>query len=388
MVLLRPEPAPEPHTGLFRAYAFALALAGLLLTVVSLPHIRWLEPRYWALLVPGTVGAALTIPLFRGARTSLHMPAALAAVWLFGWQAAPLLHLPASLVFSRLYRLDRWQAAVFFGSAALGTTLAGILPRGPATLPVTGAVGCALAAALAVGGHRLDRQPLDPRHVAGALLVLLMTALPLSSLMARAALASPAAYALSLATPMAVGLALLRLAERRRRRPPLPETEPSTDPLTGLPDRARFLEVFAEELTRHEREGNPLSLLLLDVRGPKGTGEPREFRPGDERLRQAAASLRARLRATDAVFRFGGDAFAILLPNTDLDGAVTVARALSALLGASGIATAIGVAVFPQHGTRSEDLLATAERALYMARRSETGVAVAPIRSLKGSRTG
>jgi len=205
--------------------------------------------------------------------------------------------------------------------------------------------------------------------------------------MAVAALTSLAAYALMVMVWVVMGLAIKWLAEGHEARERLQEATQElrelagTDPLTGLQNRRRFLEVFQGEVLRHARDGTRLSVLVLDVRGLKQVNDLRGHPAGDELLQQVASTLRGRLRSTDGTFRIGGDEFAVLLPNTDLDGAATVAHALRTALASKGIEITVGVATFPQHGRRPEDLLSAADRALYAAREAGGGVGIAHVRS-------
>jgi diguanylate cyclase (GGDEF)-like protein len=387
-------------TAPFRAYALLLGGAGLSLMLAALPHIGRLDARYWALFVPGALGAGLSIPLSRSVLLSLHMPPALAAVWAFGWQAGPPVHLSVALILWRAGRLDPWRAAVFFGNTAVGTTLAGILAQTlagplrptiswtePLVLLGCGALACVLNVVVFLVGQWLDNEPLSRDQVTRALGFLLVTALPLSHLMAVAALTSLAAYALTVTVWVVMGLAVKGFAEGHEARERLQQATEElrelagTDPLTGLQNRRRFLDVFRHEVLRHARDGTRLSVLLVDVRGLKQVNDARGHPAGDELLRQVASTLRGRLRATDGTFRIGGDEFAVLLPNTDLDGAATVAQALRTALASKGIAVTLGVATFPRHGGRPEDLLSAADRALYAARRAGRDVGIAHVRS-------
>lgn len=102
-----------------------------------------------------------------------------------------------------------------------------------------------------------------------------------------------------------------------------------TDGLTGLANRRRFMEVLAAELARHQRSGQPLCLMLMDVDHFKDVNDRRGHLAGDAVLRGLAATLMASVRApSDLPARLGGEEFAIILPDTPLDAARQVGERL------------------------------------------------------------
>lgn len=94
-----------------------------------------------------------------------------------------------------------------------------------------------------------------------------------------------------------------------------------TDPLTGLRSRRSFEERLAEEWARAKREGDPLGLVLLDMNGFKAINDTIGHTEGDALLRAVAQALKGASRASDLLFRWAGDEFAVLLPAADLEGA-------------------------------------------------------------------
>ncbi len=151
-----------------------------------------------------------------------------------------------------------------------------------------------------------------------------------------------------------------------------------TDQLTSLPNR-RALDVrLSEEINRAERYGGQFCLMMLDLNGFKRINDRFGHPVGDRVLRQIAARLRQALRESDFLARYGGDEFAVILPQTDLQAARKVARKMSDLLSGTPvdlpdesptlITLGIGVAAFPQHGRTAEDLLRAADSALYVAK--------------------
>jgi diguanylate cyclase (GGDEF)-like protein len=149
-----------------------------------------------------------------------------------------------------------------------------------------------------------------------------------------------------------------------------------TDELTGLVNRRRFVEVLEGEITRAGRLKVPLSILFADLDDFKRLNDRFGHAAGDEALRTFAELLRAQLRGIDTAARMGGEEFAVLLPGTELEGAVVVAERIRLALaeqassreqaGGTGLTTSIGVVQY-RTGT-SGDLLRRADAALYSAK--------------------
>ena len=153
------------------------------------------------------------------------------------------------------------------------------------------------------------------------------------------------------------------------------------DGLTGLANRRRFDEQMKHEWLRARREGQPLSLLMIDVDFFKLYNDRYGHLAGDDCLRTIAGLMRdCARRPADLCARYGGEEFAILLPDNDLTQALETANALNCLLAwrklehASAplgqVSVSIGVAcIWPlPSDTGPADLLATADRALYDAK--------------------
>lgn len=150
-----------------------------------------------------------------------------------------------------------------------------------------------------------------------------------------------------------------------------------TDPLTGAFNRRHFFEVAEQEVTRARRYGRPIGLLALDIDHFKRINDTHGHAVGDEALRLFTESCRGILRTNDLLGRMGGEEFAVLLPETDTDGARLVAerirRRTAELAVPAGTATvrvtvSIGIASC-QAGERSVDaMLSCADEALYLAK--------------------
>ncbi len=144
---------------------------------------------------------------------------------------------------------------------------------------------------------------------------------------------------------VAIGATLMvdRAWRRQRHIAHMLEKQAHTDPLTGLANRRHFFEVAEAELARSRRYEAPLSLLMLDIDHFKEVNDAHGHRAGDRVLQQLARSCLEVLRTVDVVGRVGGEEFAILLPETDVDGAVEVAERLRAAIAAVGIPREEGV---------------------------------------------
>lgn len=149
------------------------------------------------------------------------------------------------------------------------------------------------------------------------------------------------------------------------------------DSLTGLYNRRYLDETLDREVSRARREGNPLSLVMLDIDYFKRVNDTYGHQVGDEALRMLATTLLADIRAEDVACRYGGEEFLILLPNMPLETAIQRAQAwrqsveeLSVTMGNFNInfTVSLGVAAYPEHGKTPDDLTRCADQALYRAK--------------------
>jgi diguanylate cyclase (GGDEF)-like protein len=146
------------------------------------------------------------------------------------------------------------------------------------------------------------------------------------------------------------------------------------DPLTGLANRRVLDERIDYEIARHSRQDESFAVLALDLDGFKAVNDRFGHDAGDEVLRATAGALLDAVRAQDTVVRLGGDEFCILAPQTDRHSAAHLtSRVLDSLgsvsVGLPGISASVGVAVFPQDGTRPAALLTAADAAALEAKR-------------------
>lgn len=151
------------------------------------------------------------------------------------------------------------------------------------------------------------------------------------------------------------------------------ERHASTDQLTQLPNRRVFDDRLASEIERAERYGRPLSLVVFDIDRFKQINDTLGHPAGDQALVELARVALACLRTNDLLCRIGGDEFALLLPETDVQGGYTVAARLCSVMAShaiDGVGTVtISLGVGGLHPTDSpEDLLSRADQALYDAK--------------------
>ena len=149
------------------------------------------------------------------------------------------------------------------------------------------------------------------------------------------------------------------------------------DPLTGLPNRARFMERLHEALINADRDNTHVALLLLDLDRFKSVNDSLGHHAGDQLLRLVALRLGKCVRETDTVARLGGDEFVLILTRLkSLSAAELVAenilRELSHPYAIDGqnvkSATSLGIALYPQDGNESTELLQKADLAMYRAK--------------------
>lgn len=146
-----------------------------------------------------------------------------------------------------------------------------------------------------------------------------------------------------------------------------------TDVLTGLKNRRAFEDRLEEELARSRRHGHPLSLVLLDIDHFKSYNDTFGHPKGDEVLRQVGRLLSRMMRDTDFAARYGGEEFAILLSQTDRDGAEQVAERLrkgieEAAWEERPITASLGVASLDVGTDTIGELIEQADRALYRSK--------------------
>ena len=148
-----------------------------------------------------------------------------------------------------------------------------------------------------------------------------------------------------------------------------------SDPLTGLANYRHLIDVLESEIERSGRTGHEFSVLLLDLDGLKSINDRFGHLVGSRALRRLADVLRVHSRAVDTPARYGGDEFALVMPETGAQAARQVASRIRERLASQTeqpkISVSVGVAVYPSSGATAERLLMAADEALY-AMKQET----------------
>ncbi len=164
-----------------------------------------------------------------------------------------------------------------------------------------------------------------------------------------------------------------------------------TDDLTRLYNSRYLNQVLRRESKRSVRSGRPLSLLFIDLDGFKAVNDNHGHLAGSRALVETAVVLRDSARETDVVARFGGDEFALVLPETNTQGAEFVARRIREriadhrFLVSEGLdihlTASVGIATLPDVARTPEELMAAADRAMYRVKdRGKDGIEVARAR--------
>jgi len=298
--------------------------------------------------------------------------------------------------------MARWGAVLFAAGATLGV-LSLVLPHGPQTdeqvAAATAVLGYVVAAGLAVLGERTPAWVIHVALVAGVsavavgihaagtgrlagsasvlyLWVAIFSAYYFSWTEATVYVflvaisyalvlnidhepAWPALWAGMTGTCAATAVIVAKLSDRLR-------TLASTDALTGLPNRRGWEVALERELARTRRRGSPLCVALLDLDNFKALNDERGHLAGDRVLKTLASTWLGLLRDTDLLARYGGDEFAVVLPDCPPQKATEIVERLSTS-NADESSCSVGVACAAP-GDEAQDLIARADRALYEAK--------------------
>jgi diguanylate cyclase (GGDEF)-like protein len=151
-----------------------------------------------------------------------------------------------------------------------------------------------------------------------------------------------------------------------------------TDPLTELNNRRHLMDTLEKEFERCQRSNHPCAFLMIDLDHFKRVNDTYGHQQGDEVLQATAREIKRQLRQYDTAARFGGEEFALLLPETTPEDALMVAERLrksisdikfSGSISELTITTSIGIATLPDNNIDSiEDLIRLADDALYTAK--------------------
>ena len=149
------------------------------------------------------------------------------------------------------------------------------------------------------------------------------------------------------------------------------------DPLTRLYNRSYFYAVMEREIQRAGRTGRGFCLLMVDLDRLKSINDEHGHHAGDRVLREVSLVIRRGIRSIDAAARLGGDEFMILLPETELPGAVVLAEKLRIAAAALRVdvdgasvrpSVSVGVVAYPDDGESGDQLLVRADEAMYLSK--------------------
>jgi diguanylate cyclase (GGDEF)-like protein len=150
-----------------------------------------------------------------------------------------------------------------------------------------------------------------------------------------------------------------------------------TDALTGLFNRSQLFPTLEQEVQRTRRSERGFCLLMIDLDGLKAVNDSYGHHRGDEVLLLLGGVIRHSIRLVDTAYRYGGDEFLVLLPETDFAGAFVVAEKIRSGAEEMGLAAgggelltsvSIGLVSCPEDGTSAEELMIAADRAMYQAK--------------------
>jgi diguanylate cyclase (GGDEF)-like protein len=149
------------------------------------------------------------------------------------------------------------------------------------------------------------------------------------------------------------------------------------DQLTGLPNRTLLRDRLLQGISIAGRTSRAISLLYIDLDGFKQANDTYGHALGDHLLKEVAARLLTCLREGDTAARLGGDEFVVVLLESEIDSAITVAKRILETLRApyelgkktiSSISASIGIAEYPEHADELDALLTAADNAMYVAK--------------------
>jgi two-component system, cell cycle response regulator len=146
-----------------------------------------------------------------------------------------------------------------------------------------------------------------------------------------------------------------------------------TDALTGLANRRMFERALAQEISRAQRHGETVTLMMMDIDHFKKLNDAHGHQIGDDVLRSTGVTLNEKSRPFDIAARYGGEEFAVILPSCTSKESLAVAdrfrRAVASQTAPVGVTASVGVATFPTHATSADALLKAADEALYESKR-------------------
>lgn len=159
-----------------------------------------------------------------------------------------------------------------------------------------------------------------------------------------------------------------------------PHPAPGVDPVTGLPDRVSFDQALAQALKKARKAGSPVSLAVVDIDYFGAINDREGNAAADALLVDLAHALREAVEKAGFAYRFGGDAYALLMPGVEKESAFLLLEAMRGRCDAERTVTvddapvaipasiSIGLACYPDDGSREVDLVQRVNEALYRAK--------------------
>lgn len=151
-----------------------------------------------------------------------------------------------------------------------------------------------------------------------------------------------------------------------------------TDSLTGLSNYRTLINVMESEVQRSRRTGRPFAILLFDLDRLKAINDEHGHLVGSRAICRLSSVLRLHCRSMDTAARYGGDEFAVVLPEAGEAAAESVSRRICERLAKDGefpqVTVSVGAAVFPRDGETIDGLFSAADRALYGMKRRPDGI--------------
>ena len=187
-----------------------------------------------------------------------------------------------------------------------------------------------------------------------------------------------ATVAINIAAMLLLSFVASYVAREQRRSREVAIRLSTIDSLTGLFNRAHFFAAVEREIQRSSRTGRRFGLLMMDLDGLKAVNDRFGHFQGDQVLKAVSQVIRSGVRRIDTAARYGGDEFVVLLPETEPTGAYVLAEKIRQGVEELGVrgpgadirtSLSIGAVSYPDDGRNADELLISADRAMYVSKR-------------------